>query len=62
MATYFEEIIDRVEAEYACTVIYFCTDSDGGAKKGRLLLQDRRPWMLVPPCFAHQVRNDAIGA
>ena len=56
MADYFEEVIDRVEGKYGCTVIYFTTDSDGGAKKGRLLLQERRPWMLVPQCFAHQVR------
>ena len=52
MADYFEEVIDRVEGKYGCTVIYFTTDSDGGAKKGRLL----RPWMPVPQCFAHQVR------
>lgn len=56
MADYFEEVIDRVERKYKCTVIYFTTDSDGGAKKGRLLLQERRPWLLVPQCFAHQVR------
>jgi hypothetical protein len=55
MADYFEEVIDRVEKKYNCTVIYFTTDSDGGAKKGRLILQERRPWLLVPQCFAHQV-------
>lgn len=56
MADYFGTVIDRVEQTYGCTIYYFCTDSDGGAKKGRLLLQQRRPWLLVPQCFAHQVR------
>ena len=55
MADYFGEVIDHVEGKYGCTVIYFTTDSDGGAKKGRLLLQERHPWMLVLQCFAHQV-------
>jgi hypothetical protein len=56
MADYFEEVIDRIEKKYKCIVIYFTTDSDGGAKKGRLILRDRRPWLLVPQCFSHQVR------
>jgi len=56
MADYFEEVIDHIERKYKCTVIYFTMDSDGGAKKGQLILQDRRPWLLVLQCFAHQVR------
>lgn len=44
----FGAIIDRVESEYNCIVIYFTTDSDGGAKKGCILLGRERPWMLVP--------------
>ena len=55
MADYFEEVIDCVEGKYGCTVIYFTTDSDGGVKKGQLLLQQCHPWMLVLQCFAHQV-------
>jgi hypothetical protein len=55
MADYFEEVIDHIEKKYKCIVIYFTTESDGGAKKGRLILEDRRPWLLVPLCFAHQV-------
>ena len=55
MADYFEEVIDHVEGKYGCTGSYFTTDSDGRAKEGRLLLQERRPWMLVLQCFAHQV-------
>ena len=34
MADYFEEVIDHIEKKYKYIVIYFTTDSDGGAKKG----------------------------
>ena len=47
MADYFETVIDRVEKTYGCAIYYFCMNSDGGAKKGRLILQQRRPWLLV---------------
>ncbi|KAJ3734617.1 ribonuclease H-like domain-containing protein [Lentinula guzmanii] len=53
-AAQFEEMIDRVEEEYDCTVIYFVTDADGGSKKGRVILGKRRPWMILPSCWAHQ--------
>jgi hypothetical protein len=33
MADYFEEVIDCIEKKYKYIVIYFTTDSDGGAKK-----------------------------
>jgi len=55
MATQFETIIDRIENTYGCVIIYFTTDADGGSKKGRILLQKKRPWMLTPSCWAHQV-------
>jgi hypothetical protein len=55
MADQFEIIIDRVEAKYDCVVIYFTTDSDGGSKKGCVLLGKCRPWMLTPSCWGHQV-------
>ncbi|KAJ3791970.1 ribonuclease H-like domain-containing protein [Lentinula aff. detonsa] len=53
-AAQFEELIDRIEEEYDCTVIYFVTDADGGSKKGRIILGKRRPWMILPDCWAHQ--------
>jgi len=56
MADQFESIINRIETKYNCIVIYFTTDSDGGSKKGRQLLEKRRPWLLAPSCWAHQVR------
>lgn len=56
MANQFESIIDQVESRYDCTVAYFVTDADGGSKKGRVLLGKRRPYLIVPSCWAHQVR------
>ncbi|KAJ6608550.1 hypothetical protein B0H10DRAFT_2226732 [Mycena sp. CBHHK59/15] len=50
----FAEMIDRVELQNGCIVIYFTTDADGGAKKGRLLLGKIRPWLILPSCWAHQ--------
>ncbi|KAJ6595401.1 hypothetical protein B0H10DRAFT_2232831 [Mycena sp. CBHHK59/15] len=48
------DMIDRVELKNGCIVIYFTTDSDGGSKKGRLLLGKKRPWLILPSCWAHQ--------
>ncbi|KAJ6616928.1 hypothetical protein B0H10DRAFT_2434744 [Mycena sp. CBHHK59/15] len=42
------DMIDRVELKNGCIVIYFTTDSDGGSKKGRLLLGKKRPWLILP--------------
>ena len=53
MAMQFGEIVDRVEEQYGCVVVYFTTDSDGGAKKGHIILGKERPWLLVPSCWAH---------
>ncbi|KAF9466987.1 ribonuclease H-like domain-containing protein [Collybia nuda] len=50
----FEEIIDRIEEKYGCTVIYLSTDVDGGSNKGRKLLGKKRPYLIVPSCWAHQ--------
>ncbi|KAJ6610271.1 hypothetical protein B0H10DRAFT_1953978 [Mycena sp. CBHHK59/15] len=51
---HFAEMIDRVELKYGCFVIYFTTDADGGSKKGRILLGKKRPWLILPSCWAHQ--------
>ena len=58
MADQFEAIINRIEDRYGCIVIYFATDADGGSKKGRVILEKRRPWMLAPSCWAHQVHDN----
>ncbi|KAJ7730528.1 ribonuclease H-like domain-containing protein [Mycena metata] len=51
---HFAEMIDRVEFKYGCIVIYFTTDADGGSKKGRTILGKKRPWLILPSCWAHQ--------
>ncbi|KAJ7104747.1 ribonuclease H-like domain-containing protein, partial [Mycena epipterygia] len=50
----FAEMIDRIEVKHDCVIIYFTTDADGGSKKGRILLGLKRPWLILPSCWAHQ--------
>ncbi|KAJ6607318.1 hypothetical protein B0H10DRAFT_2227978 [Mycena sp. CBHHK59/15] len=50
----FGAMIDRVEVKYGCIIIYFTTDADGGRKKGCQLLGIKRPWLILPSCWAHQ--------
>ncbi|KAJ6618888.1 hypothetical protein B0H10DRAFT_1218947 [Mycena sp. CBHHK59/15] len=50
----FADMIDRIELRYGCVIIYFTTDADGGSKKGRVLLGKKRPWLILPSCWAHQ--------
>ncbi|KAF7295822.1 DUF659 domain-containing protein [Mycena chlorophos] len=54
MAAFYEETIIRVEAKFGCIVIYVVTDADGGSKKGRDLLLEKRPDLFTPSCAAHQ--------
>ncbi|KAJ7190100.1 ribonuclease H-like domain-containing protein [Mycena pura] len=51
----FAGMIDRVEEKYGFTIIYFTTDADGGSKKGRKLLGLKRPYLILPSCWAHQL-------
>lgn len=55
LCAHFDEIIERVQRKYGCAVVIFVTDADGGCKKGRILLGKKRPYLLVPSCWAHQV-------
>ncbi|KAJ7720105.1 hypothetical protein B0H16DRAFT_1474563 [Mycena metata] len=50
----FADMIDRIKEKYGCIIIYFTTDTDGGSKKGRILLVKKRPWLILPLCSAHQ--------
>ncbi|KAJ6527545.1 ribonuclease H-like domain-containing protein [Mycena sp. CBHHK59/15] len=50
----FAAMIHRIELVNGCIVIYFTTDADGGSKKGRILLGKKRPWLILPSCWAHQ--------
>lgn len=51
----FEKIIDSIEEKYGCIIIYLSTDADGGSNKGRKILGKKRPYLIVPSCWAHQV-------
>ncbi|THU81763.1 hypothetical protein K435DRAFT_605700, partial [Dendrothele bispora CBS 962.96] len=50
----FERMIDDLETKYGCMVLYFVTDADGGSKKGRIELGKKRPYLILPSCWAHQ--------
>ncbi|KAL1738592.1 hypothetical protein HDZ31DRAFT_5903, partial [Schizophyllum fasciatum] len=50
----FENMIDKVEDDYACQVFYLVTDADGGSSKGRKLLVVSRPHIIAPDCWGHQ--------
>ncbi|KAJ6613434.1 ribonuclease H-like domain-containing protein, partial [Mycena sp. CBHHK59/15] len=50
----FTQMIDCVEVKHGCIIIYFTTDADGRSKKGRIFLGKKRPWLILPLCWAHQ--------
>ncbi|KAK6980553.1 DUF659 domain-containing protein [Favolaschia claudopus] len=43
MANVFDGMIDKAEHAHDCIVVEFLTDNDGGSRKGRDILQERRP-------------------
>ncbi|KAJ7222722.1 ribonuclease H-like domain-containing protein [Mycena rebaudengoi] len=57
MCKMFGDITDRTEVKYNCIIVYFITDADGGSKKGRILLGKERAYLMLPSCWAHQVRK-----
>ncbi|KAJ7074602.1 ribonuclease H-like domain-containing protein [Mycena amicta] len=54
LCSQFEELIDKIEADYKCIITHFITDADGGSLKGRKLLQKLRPYLFTVSCTAHQ--------
>ena len=54
MVDQYEKIINCIEVEYHCQVIYFTTNADRESKKGHKILVKHRPWMWAPDCWAHQ--------
>ncbi|KAJ6624908.1 hypothetical protein B0H10DRAFT_1942868 [Mycena sp. CBHHK59/15] len=50
----FAQMIDCIEVNHGCIVIYFTMDADGGSKKGHLLLGKKQLWLILPLCWAHQ--------
>lgn len=53
VAIQFSVIIDHIESQHWCIIIYFTTNSDGGAKKEHIIPGKERPWILVTACWAH---------
>ncbi|KAJ6628155.1 ribonuclease H-like domain-containing protein [Mycena sp. CBHHK59/15] len=56
----FEDVIDRTEKKFGCKIRYFTTDADDGSKKGRINLGKKCYWLILPSCWAHQARIDAV--
>ncbi|KAJ7203635.1 ribonuclease H-like domain-containing protein [Mycena pura] len=54
MQRQFAKMIEDAEREWACRVIAFLTDNDGGSKSGRNRLGAELVWLLIFPCCAHQ--------
>lgn len=54
------EDIDYAEQKFGLTVIGWCSDDGGDARKMRRLLSAQRPWLIVILCWAHQV-NLVVG-
>ncbi|KDQ48947.1 hypothetical protein JAAARDRAFT_187260 [Jaapia argillacea MUCL 33604] len=55
-----EEDINYLEREYEVQVIACCTDDGPDGKKARRLLGTKRPELVVPACWAHQI-NLVVG-
>ena len=45
----------EVEGEVKCFVCSVCTDNAGQCSKGRRIVAYYMPWIIVFPCFGHQV-------
>ncbi|KDQ64319.1 hypothetical protein JAAARDRAFT_187663 [Jaapia argillacea MUCL 33604] len=50
-----EADITFIEKEYGVKIISWCTDEGPDGKKARRLLGAKRPDLVVPPCWAHQI-------
>lgn len=51
------EVVHTLQHDWKITVVAFTTDASGESKKARKLLKTRRPDLIVPNCFSHQVRH-----
>lgn len=56
------EVIQLVEQDWHIKVIAFSSDASGESRKARQLLLQLYPNLVVPDCFAHQVRQSFISA
>ncbi|KAJ6605628.1 hypothetical protein B0H10DRAFT_1820812 [Mycena sp. CBHHK59/15] len=54
MCESFCQQIDKAERDYGCIVVCYVSDNDGGSQNGRKRLIAAWPWLIGPPCCAHQ--------
>ena len=54
------EDITYAQTVFGLLLIAFCTDDGGDARKFRRLLLELMPWIIVTPCWAHQI-NLVVG-
>ncbi|KAH7917148.1 hypothetical protein BV22DRAFT_1026915 [Leucogyrophana mollusca] len=48
--------INTIEDEWKASVVACTSDDAGEARKARRLLREQKPHLVVPHCYAHQVR------
>jgi hypothetical protein len=51
-----KEVLDILEKDWRVRVIAFTSDASGESRRARLDLQTTSPNLVVPDCYAHQVR------
>jgi hypothetical protein len=50
------EVLDILAKEWKVRVVAFTSDASGESRRARLDLQAIYPKLVVPDCYAHQVR------
>jgi hypothetical protein len=50
-----EKVIAELEGEWKIIVVAVCSDAGGEALKGRKITVRKRPDLVGPDCFGHQV-------
>ena len=50
------EDIEYCEKTFGITIIAWCADDGGDARKMRWLLRVQMPWLIIVVCWAHQIQ------
>ena len=50
-----EEVMDDLEGNWNIIVVAITSDAGGDALKGRKMARRKRPHLVTPDCFSHQV-------
>jgi hypothetical protein len=51
------EVIAELEDSWGVTVVAFTSDASGESLKARKMIKEKFPRIVVPDCYAHQVRQ-----